>query len=232
MIGGLRRLPGEIVYFTLPSLKDQGYHGESLKLISDKYKLLINPTNSKCLGKFHGEPLIASDRVVSDTYHFVRDLFLSRLPKQIVNEKGFIYITRKNCEILNPGNQGRRTRQILNEEEFLPDLRRLGFEILQFEDYSFQKKIEYFQKSKVIVSPMSGGLTFSLFANTTAKIIEIMPANTTEMDHYKIICESLDISFKRFSDVSIVGGPATLGNMRWNMILNKDSFLKWLVPML
>ena len=229
MIGGLRRLP-ENANFTFPGLKDQGYHGESLALIEDRYKMLKDPINGKRLGKHHGEPLLAPDRVDEGTYHFLRDLFLTRVPGQVFTTDGYIYITRKRCDTLNPGNGGRATRQILNEEEILPGLRALGFEILQFEDYSFQEKIAYFQKSRLIISPNSGALTFSLFANKAATIIEILPANTTHYDHYKIICKALTIPFQRFSDVTVVNGPSApdVGDFGWNMNINADSFFKYL----
>jgi len=229
MIGGLRRLPGDsVIHFTFPSLKDQGYHGESLAVIEDKYKLIKAPVNGKYLGKHHGEPLLAADRVDEKTFPFLRDLFLSRLPSPVFNKTKYIYITRKNCHILNPGNGGKATRQILNEEEILPGLKELGFEILQFEDYSFKKKVEYFQTSKLIISPASGCLTYSLFADKRSTIVEILPANTTQMDHYKIICSVLNIPFQRFSDVTVVNGPALVGNTGWNMKINKDSFFSWL----
>lgn len=227
MIGGFRRLPKK-ANIICPTLSDQGYHSQSLAIIEDTYKMLKNPTEGTRLGFHHGEPLMAADRVNDETYHFLRDLFLTRVPSQVFNETNKIYITRRRSEILNPGNQGKATRQILNEEEILPGLRSLGYEILQFEDYSFAEKIAYFQKSSVIISPNSGGLTFSLFANKTARIVEILPANTTQMDHYKIICEALAIPFRRFSDVSVVNGPAVVGNGGWNMRINSASFFKWL----
>jgi len=229
MIGGLRRLPGEsVVYFTFPTLQNQGYHGESLAIIEDKYKLIQSPINGKYLGKHHGEPLLAADRVDEGTYPFLRNLFLSRLPSPVFNETQYIYITRNNCHILNPGNGGKATRQIVNEDELLPDLRALGFEILQFEDYSFKKKVEYFQTSSVIISPGSGCLTYSLFADTRCKIVEILPANITQMDHYKAICHTLNIPYQRFSDVTVVNGHPLVGNTGWNMIINRDSFISWL----
>jgi hypothetical protein len=228
MIGGLRRLPGDKVHFICPTFIDQGYHGESLAIIEDKYKMLKGPVNGKYLGKHHGEPLLAADRVHKDTYLFLRELFLSRLPSPVFNKSKYIYITRKNCHILNSGKRGIATRQILNEEDILPGLRSIGFEILQFEDYSFRKKVEYFQTSKLIISPNSGSLTYSLFADKSSTIIEIQPANTTQMDHYKIICNSLDIPYQRFSDVTVVNGPPTLGNTGWNMIINAETFFKWL----
>lgn len=228
MIGGLRRLSGDKVYFTCPTFIDQGYHGESLAVIEDKYTMIKGSVNGKYLGKHHGEPLLAADRVNEDTYHFLRALFLSRLPSPTFNKTQYIYITRKHCEILNPGNGGKATRQILNEEEIMPGLRALGFEILQFEHVSFKEKVKFFQTSSVIVSPGSGCLTYSLFADKRATIVEILPENTTQMDHYKHICHTLDIPFQRFSDVTIVNGPPTVGNTGWNMIINADAFFKWL----
>jgi hypothetical protein len=229
MIGGLRRLPGEsVVHFTFPSFNDQGYHSESLEIIEDKYKMIKGPLNGKCLGKHHGEPLLGEDRVDKDTYIFVRNLFLSRLPSQVFNNSKYIYITRKYSHILNPANRGKITRQIINEDEIIPGLQALGFEILQFEDYSFKKKVEYFQTSKLIVSPNSGGLTYSLFADKHSTIIEIAPANTSDMDHYKIMCETLNIPYQCFSDVTIMNGPPLVGRTGWNMIINKESFFNYL----
>jgi hypothetical protein len=87
--------------------------------------------------------------------------------------------------------------------------------------------VEYFQTSKLIVSTLSGGLTCSLFADKHSTIIEIHPANSVDLDHYKIICETLNIPFQRFSDVTVVDGPLGI-NTGWNMIINKESFFNYL----
>ena len=209
---------------TTDYLRKQGYHLESLDIIKDIYTY-TEPTSGACIQRLFGEPMLGHDRVHPDTYVFLRNLFSSRIPVQVVNEKKFIYITRKNSHINNAGSSN-ATRQILNEEDILPGLRALGFEILQFEDVSFKKKIEYFQTSSLIVSPNSAGLTFALFADKRSTVIEIRPEEGAYMDHYKYICSALDIPFKRFTDVTVTNGPPTVGSTGWNMIINRDSFLQ------
>jgi Glycosyltransferase 61 len=251
MLGGLRHIDttDRPAYISIPVLhttptylqrigntsvdytKIHGYHLESLEIIKDIFQY-IQPTSGICIQKMKGEPLLGSDRVEDGTYIFLRDLFLSRLPSPEFNKSRYIYITRKNSHIRNSAHNGKATRQILNEEEILPGLQALGFEILQFEDIPLKKKIEYFQTSKLIVSPNSGGLTCSLFADKRSTIVEILPADGTNMDHYKNICSVLNIPFQRFTDVTVVGGAPTVGNSGWNMIINKESFLQWIKSLL
>ena len=214
---------------TADYLQKQGYQLESLDIIKDTYTY-IEPTSGTCIKKLFGEPMLDSDRVHPDTHIFLRDLFLSRLPVEVFNEKKYIYITRKNAHIKNSAC-AKPTRQILNEEDILPGLRALGFEILQFEDFSFKKKIEYFQTSSLIVSPKSAGLTCALFANKQSTIVEIRPDGGIGMDHYKHICEAVNIPFKRFTGVTVTDGPPSGGGQGWNMIINKDSFLQWITEL-
>jgi len=248
MLGGLRHIDttDTPIYISIPVLyttpkylqtlghistnylKTQGYHLESLEIIQDQYKYIQPSEHETCIKKMEGELLLAADRVDNATYLFLRDLFLSRLPTPPFNDKRFIYITRKDSHIRNSINAGKATRQILNEEEILPGLRDLGFEIVQLEDSSFKEKVHLFQSAKLIVSPNSGGLTCSLFANKQTTIVEILPANGTQMDHYKNICNALNIPFQRFTDVTVVDGPPTVGNTGWNMIINREAFLQWI----
>jgi hypothetical protein len=244
MLGGMRHIDisNGPVYIKIPAIETNHTHHtsitseiipvkfkylhESLDIIKDMYKY-TNTTTGNCIKIMPGEEVLISETVDGKTYIFLRDLFLSRLPRPVFDEKRYIYITRKNSHILNPAHQSKATRQILNEDEFLPDLRAIGFLILQFEDYTVKEKIDIFQKSKLIISPNSGGLVFSLFANKDTKIVEITPANTIQLEQYKQICSILDISYQQFTDITVVDGPPKLGNTGWNIIVNKDAFLEF-----
>jgi len=138
-----------------------------------------------------------------DSYVFVRDLFLTM--SYTYNPMKYIYITRKNSHLLN-GNKNDnniKRRQIINEEELFKELSTLNFEFVQLEKYSFVEKIKLFNTSAIILSPQSGALTCSLFANKKTKIIEICPKNPTQYcDQYKEMCNALQIKWERYSDIT------------------------------
>ena len=57
------------------------------------------------------------------------------------------------------------------------------------------------------MSPQSGGLVFTLFANKDVDIVEICPPNPHQFcDQYVDMCRALNISFRRFIDVQKVDG--------------------------
>lgn len=232
MVGGLRHIktdtyPIKIFFsktFMNTDFNFQQYHLETFELIKDKY-IVENPNNNSIVISNYGEPT-SVDKVDPATNYFLRDLFLSRINLPDFDENSLIYITRKNSHILNPGNEGISRRQVLNEYEIIPELEKLGFKFIQLEDYSLEEKIKLFYKSRIIISPNSGGLTMSLFANKKTKIIEIMPENVGQYDWYKNICNDLNISFERYSNVNIIGNYQEY-NGPWNFTLDKNHFIEW-----
>jgi len=226
MLGGLRHIPdisGAQIFCDaeFPTINGRNYHLESLQLISDKY-VFMKPSDN-CITCLPGEPLIQPDHVHSDTYTFLRTLFLTRVSGISPIGCSKIYLTRKNCGVLNPANKGVSIRTVLNEEELYPILRENGFMILQFEEFTFEEKVNLFKTATVVISPNSGGLTFSLFADKEkTHIVEILPS-VLEHDHYKNICTSLGVKYTRFSGLSTVGESPGLGRV-WNMIVNVSEF--------
>ena len=231
MLGGLRHIPdssGTVNIYhdrEFPTINARNYHIESLKIIEDKYRF-EKPTADATIINLPGEPLIRADHVHPDTYIFLRNLYLSRIHISDISRKK-IYLTRKDSGILNPANRGKLCRHILNEDEIIPDLNRLGYEIIRLEDYTFEEKVKLFNTASVIISPNSGGLTFSLFAGAHTKIIEILPSVISDHDHYKNICTTLGVQYHRFTGVTTTGDRPALGNT-WNMILNKPSFINFI----
>ena len=230
MLGGLRNLPGKTpikIYFDkpFPTVNGKNYHKESLELIKSHF-VFCEPTETDVKIASYGETWLCADRVHPETHRFLRTLFLSSIPEQVYDGKKY-YLTRNNCGTLNPANKGVNIRTILNESEIREDLIEHGFEILQFEDYSFEEKIKIFNTASVIISPNSGGLTFSIFANEKTKIVEILPTHIAQHDHYKNICEAVNISYTRFTHVSTVGESPGLGRV-WNMNIDKIKFKDFL----
>lgn len=76
--------------------------------------------------------------------------------------------------------------------------------------------------ASLVVSPQSGGLTFTLFANQNADIIEIYPPNPHQYcDQYIDICRALDISFRRFTEVEKV-------DIYDNMLVDTEKLIKFI----
>ena len=230
MLGGLRHIcvDGQVKIYLNAEFKDvngKNYHTESLNLIRHKYDF-VKPDSSARLIKLTGESLITPDRVHTETYTFLRNLFLSSIELPIYTGKKY-YLTRNNCGILNPANKGITRRAILNEHEVYDDLKSYGFEILQFEEFSFEDKIKIFNTASVIISPNSGGLTCSLFANEKTKVVEILPSGIEHHGHYKFICDALELNYIQFTGVSTVGDRLCL-NTVWNMMIDKKKFVDFI----
>ena len=230
MIGGLRHIPIEDnkkIRIHINIAQDQGYHLESLQMISDIYNNCI-PTDDCIKIYHHGEPVIRPDYVDPNTFIFLRTLFLSRInTSHTFDPLARYYITRKNSGTVNPANNGRNIRQILNDGEILPELEKLGIKCIHLENYSFKEKIRIFQTASMIISPQSGSLTFSIFANENTHIIEILPKTAYFHDHYKYICETLQIQFHRFTEVVVSGDPPSFSSI-WNMVIDKDLFITYI----
>jgi hypothetical protein len=161
----------------------------------------------------HGEPVTLHQtgmNVHPAVHLYLRDLFLRRLPsKEIVSGK-YIYITRKNSENIT-GNFGVKKRQVLNESELIAMLDKYHFKYVNLEEYSLYEKIDLFQTAQVIISPNSGGLTFSFLANPKTTMIELMPnfkvgdyKQEWKQEHYKEMCEAVGVSYIRFQDMTYV----------------------------
>lgn len=232
ILGGLRHISDEekvriFLDVDFPTINGKNYHLESLKLISDKY-IFKAPSIDEPVKNFHGEPLIRPDHVHPDTYLFLRTLFLTRVSGISPIHSTRIYLTRKNCGTLNPANKGTNVRSVLNETDLYPLLHKHGFEILQFEDFSFEEKVNIFKNASIVISPNSGGLTFSLFADKeNTHIVEILPSVIEHHDHYKNICSGVGVRYTRFSSLTTVGESPGLGRV-WNMIVNVPEFSTFL----
>ena len=78
-----------------------------------------------------------------------------------------LYVTRRDA----------RSRRIVNEEQIVKLLRRLGFEIVCPGELSFSEQIRLFAQARVIIGPHGAGLTNTVFAPQNATLIELFPEN-------------------------------------------------------
>jgi len=190
-------------------MKDiEQFHRDAFDIIKDKFILIDNLPNEGNNEEFeivsiYGESCIKDGYLDNHSVLFyLRDLFITRIIKKydIHTNKKRIFITRKNSEIYHTGTL---KRYIINEDDIKSKLIKYGFEYIQLEDYNFEQKIKLFMESEIILSSHSGALTFAMFCNTNTKIIEILNKGTYGFinNHYKYICNILNINYFRYSNI-------------------------------
>ena len=108
----------------------------------------------------------------------VRDRFINNfhIPKR------FIYISRQKA----------RKRKILNEDQVIEVLVKLGFEIHFFEDYNLSQQIEIMQDTKLLLSIHGAGLTNMLFMPKNSIIFELRNEKESKLNCFFSMASALD----------------------------------------
>ena len=199
---------------------------ESFEILSDIINVVPNTDNYQSLpfvkpfncSNGDGRPLVDYS-----VYAFVRELFLSRVGNDFdTTEYSKIYIRRSRSHLsdLNKNDgvfPNARRRQIVNEDELVESLKKIGIKSVFFEDYTISQKIQIARDASLIVAPQSGALTFLLFASMSTSVVEIYPPNPHQYcDQHIDVSRALNIPFRRFSDVQKVD--------QWdNMLVNPSN---------
>ena len=125
---------------------------------------------------------------------FLRSLFLnSETIRKSSSKPERIYISRNLSS----------WRRVINEEEVVNILEKLGFISLTLESMSIAEQVLYMAATKVIVAPHGGGLTNLVFCSPGTKVIEIFSpkyitnfyweiSNLCRLSHYYLIGENFE----------------------------------------
>ena len=81
-----------------------------------------------------------------------------------------IYISRKKAEI----------RKVANEDDLLPVLKKYDFDVIYFEDFSFDKQVIISKNANVIIGIHGAGLTNMIFMNKPGKVLELRKEGDTK----------------------------------------------------
>ena len=79
-----------------------------------------------------------------------------------------IFLARKNM----------KWRRLLNEDEIIADLIKLGFETIYIEEMTVSEQIDLFQQTQWIVAPNGSALLNLIFADTSTKVVVLIQPNT------------------------------------------------------
>ena len=165
------------------------FQKETLDLINDKFIVLmesdIKPDDIVIFN--YGEKILDNPYHISlDGYKFIKNLFLPKINLENSKHKNKkYYLSRSRSHLLNANknDSNSKRRQILNEIELSEKLKEFGIETIFLEDYQIKEKIDIFHNSELIISPNSGGLTFTMFSTENTKIIEINVENPNQISH-------------------------------------------------
>lgn len=128
-------------------------------------------------------------------YPYLKDLY-KPIWADVKMEKGKrIYISRA----------GAKVREVSNEDALVEPLKILGFSIYNLEHMSFNDQIKLFASAELITGPHGAGLTWTLFANTEATLLEINLIRTAQdgglgKNHYYDLANKMNIRYYRFTE--------------------------------
>jgi len=210
MLGGLKNVDlSERIDVCFDNENFTPYQKESFEILSDVLNVVPKTNDFQLVPSMKpldfcnnsGRPLLESG-----VYEFLRELFDTRVEDDF-DTTGFekIYICRGRSHLCegNKNDNNIRRRQIVNEGDVVKSLEDIGIRSIFFEDYTMRQKIQIVRNASQIVAPQSGGLTFTIWANKNADIVEIYPPNPHQYcDQYIDVCRTLGISFRRFANVT------------------------------
>ena len=214
-----------IYHVCLPDMENylDKFHLETLDLIKDRFKFIRTEEISSSdivlynwgeVLKYHG----SSNNLDKESYFFIKNLFSENI-KESHNGYEYIYLRRNNSHLLS-GNSGLKRRQIINESELENELLKYGFKSINLEEYSIIDKIKIFKNNKVVISPNSAGLIFSIFSENST-MVEINVENPSQISNqYKELCENMNLFYNKFTAYKIDNDD--------NMLINIEDFIKFM----
>ena len=124
---------------------------------------------------------------------YLKRMFLNEQPSLKKDYSERIYISREKASY----------RRIINEQDIIGCLEKLGFRTVKLETMSVAEQAACLAAAKVVVAPHGGGLTNLVFCSPGTKVIEIFSpiyvpicfwtiSNLCDLEHYYLIAELFD----------------------------------------
>jgi capsular polysaccharide biosynthesis protein len=202
------------------------FQREAFEIIRDKFELIedLSTITNYEIVSIYGETCALNPIADNQTiiFPYLRNLFTKRCNYQMIHGKR-IFITRKNSGACHNGTLN---RCILNENVLKNMLRKYNFDFIQLEHHSMNEKIKLFMESELVISTHGSQLTFALFSDKNAKVVEILNQGTRGFphDHIMGICNTLNLNYNRYSNI--------VEDTNGNFNINVDDFEKYLLKLL
>jgi hypothetical protein len=132
--------------------------------------------------------LAGSGHIHPSKLYDVNQFFINKINSTLDKKK--IYMSRSK----------QKARLVLNEQEIISVVTDLGFEVVYFEDYTFEQQVELCKGVNYLVSSHGANLTNLMWMNEGAKVLELIRssapnfcywalANAAKVDYYYQLCE-------------------------------------------
>lgn len=131
------------------------------------------------------------------------------------NSKAYdkIYISRKYAS----------TRKIVNEEELIEKIEKIGFKVIYLELSSPYEQAQLFNKAKIIVGPHGSGFANLIFSTPKCKVVEIDHGTTPPRSFYKRMANYMSCDYYPF-----YVDKTTEEHLEDDIKINIDEFIKFL----
>ena len=169
----------------LPSKYANSFHKETLNVFPDiKIDWISENEMVKCSTLFVPARLAPSG---SNNPEFMR-LLQKKIFLHFGNEQSpfrNIYVSRKKA----------KRRMIQNEEEVIILLTRYGFEIICYEDFSFEDQVKITQTAKNCVSIHGANLANILFMNKDSNVLEFRMKDDAANNYYYALAAACNVNY-------------------------------------
>lgn len=146
------------------------------------------------------------DTLIVPTEHRVRD-----------RTGELVYVSRNESSM----------RRILNENDLLPGLRDMGFNIISPGKLSLTEQIEAFRNARVILAPHGAGLTNILFCRPNTTLIEIFPEGGVHGSAFLRIASQLNFNYYYVVGQKVENRQSRKNPNNADLILEKSSFFSF-----
>lgn len=165
-------VPENIAEWQVKTLRILGLNPDRFEYFGGRRPVRVNKL-------LHVPPVIMTGNVERCSITAVRDsivVALNRGGPVVSRRRRRIYVSRRNAAM----------RRIVNEAELMPLLIRLGFEILETENLSFQEQVQIFYEAEIIVGPHGAGLTNMLWCSTPAVCLELFEPSAVRICYWSL----------------------------------------------
>lgn len=124
----------------------------------------------------------------------------------------YIYISRRTWihnDTSNIGTNYTTRRKMINEDNLVEELTKLGIKEIFAENLTIDEKIQLFSRAKLIIGSIGGGMANLLFSNSETKSIVIVTPDFLNINYrFKYSMEHTDITY--FNEVKTYSEPNTI----------------------
>jgi hypothetical protein len=206
LFNALPHLPKSIRFLVSPFVRS--FQKDSLFALGiEPDRLVTQPANvnTECERLWFATPLGDLDWVVTapDVIRQMAKVLVEALKRPASRAPELIYISRRALSLKNQS-------RITNEDDFLQELVRLGFEIVTPECLTLKEQVRIFQNAKVILGAFGAGLTNMLFCQPPSMILELQDPFFAPREWYWKLASTLGHEWRCY-----VGQPVGERPLNW-----------------